>query len=73
MAAVRQTKPLKSTYSQFAVHLLKYVLPNGSQSKRIDVVFDVYENNSIKDVEKNRRSSGELRVQKPLSNTKIKQ
>ena len=63
MAAVRQVKPLKSTYSEFAVRLLKYILSNGSQSKRIGVVFDLYENNSIKDVERNRRSSGELSVQ----------
>ena len=73
MAAVRQVKPLKSTYSEFAVRLLKYVLSNGSQSKRIDVVFDAYENNSIKDVERNRRSSGELSVQKLLPNVEIKQ
>ena len=38
MAAVRQVKPLNSTYSEFAIRLLKYVLSNGSQSKRIDVV-----------------------------------
>ena len=73
MAAVRQVKPLKSTYSEFAVRLLMYVLSNGSQSKRIDVVFDVYENNSVKDVERNRCSSGKLSQQKLLPNMKIKQ
>ena len=73
MAAVRQVKPLKSTYSEFAVRLLKYVLSNRSQSKRIDIVFDVYENNSIKDVERYRRSSSELSVQKLLLNMEIKQ
>ena len=73
MAALHQVKPLKSTYSKFAARLLKYILSNGSQSKRIDVVFDVYENNSIKDVERNRRSSGELSVQKLLANVEIKQ
>ena len=62
MAAVRQVKPLKFTYSEFAIRLLKYVLSNGSQSKRIDVVFYVYKNNSIKDAERNRSSSGELSV-----------
>ena len=62
MAAVRQVKPLKFTYSEFAIRLLKYVLSNGSQSKRIDVVFYVHKNNSIKDVERNRSSSGELSV-----------
>ena len=73
MAAVRQVKPLKSTYSEFAVRLLKYVLSNRSQSERIDIVFDVYENNSIKDVERYRRSSSELSVQKLLLNMEIKQ
>ena len=73
MAAVRQVKPLKSTYSEFAVRLLKYVLSNRSQSKRIDIVFDVYENNAMKDVERYRRSSSELSVQKLLLNMEIKQ
>ena len=73
MAAVRQVKPLKSTYSEFAVRLLKYVLSNRSQSKRIDIVFDVYENNAIKDVERYRRSSSKLSVQKLLLNMEIKQ
>ena len=36
--AVRQVKTLKSTYSEFAVRLLKNVLSNGSQPKRIAVV-----------------------------------
>ena len=73
MAAVRQVKSLKSTCSEFGLCLLKYVLSNGSRSKRIDVIFDVDESNSITDVERNRRSSGELSVQKLLQNMKIKQ
>ena len=63
MAALQQVKRLKSTYSEFAVRLLKYVLSNGSRSKKINIVFDVYEKYSTKDVERNRRSSRELRVQ----------
>ena len=51
---------------------VKYALSNGSSSKRTDVVFDVYENNSIKDVEKNRQSSGKLSMQKLLRNMEIK-
>ena len=73
MAAVRQLKSLKSTDSEFALPLLKYGLSNGSKSKRIDVVFKVSESNSIKDVERNRRSSGELSVQKLFPNMEIKQ
>ena len=71
MAAVRQLKSLKSTDSEFTLPLLKYGLSNGSKSKRIDVVFKVYESNSIKDVERNRRSSGELSVQKLFPNMEI--
>ena len=51
---------------------VKYALSNGSSSKRTDVVFDVYENNSIKDVERNRQSSGKLSMQKLLRNMEIK-
>ena len=40
--AVRQVKTLKSTYSEFAVRLLKNVLSNGSQSKRIAVVLTFF-------------------------------
>ena len=46
VVAVREVKPLKSTYSEFAVRLLKNALSNGSRSKRTDAVFDGYENNS---------------------------
>ena len=48
MAAVRQVKPLKYLYSEFPVCLLNFILSNGSRSKSTDVVFDVYETNSIK-------------------------
>ena len=71
MATEHQVKTLKSIYSEFAVRLLKYVLSNGSQSKSTDVVSDVYENNSIKDGERNRRSSGKSSMQKVLRNVKI--
>ena len=50
MALVRQIKTTKMRYSQFATVLLKKVLFIGRDSSRIDVVFDVYLDNSIKDV-----------------------
>ena len=50
MALVRQIKTTKMTHSQFATVLLKKVLSIGRDSSRIDVVFDVYLDNSIKDV-----------------------
>ena len=61
------------THSQFATVLLKNVLPIGRDSSRIDVVFDVYLDNSIKDVERNRRSCGELKLQQIIPDAEIKQ
>ena len=73
MALVRQIKTTKMTYSQFATVLLKKVLSIGRDSSRIDVVFDVYLDNSIKDVERNRRSCGELKLQQIIPDAEIKQ
>ena len=73
MALVRQIKTTKMTHSQFATVLLKNVLPIGRDSSRIDVVFDVYLDNSIKDVERNRRSCGELKLQQIIPDAEIKQ
>ena len=56
MALVRQIKTTKVTYSQFVTVLLKNVLSIGRDSSRIGVAFDVYLDNSIKDVERKRRS-----------------
>ena len=58
MALVRQIKTTEVLYSQFATVLLKNVLSIGRDSSRIDVVFDDYLDNSIKDVERKRRSCG---------------
>ena len=63
MEAFRKFKPLKSTYGEFAVSLLKCTLSNRNRLKRTDVVLDVSKSNSIKDVERNKRSSGELSMQ----------
>ena len=71
MGAKRQVNPLESICSAFAKRLLKYVLSNGSQSKRTDVVSEVYENNQIKDKERNRRSSDKPSVKKLLRNMRI--
>ena len=73
MALVQQIKTTKMTYSQFATVLLKKVLSIGRDSSRIDVVFDVYLDNSIKDVERNRCSCGELKLQQIIPDAEIKQ
>ena len=73
MAVVRQIKTSKITFEQFATNLLYYVLSIGKECKRVDVVFDVYRDVSIKDVERNRRSTGQLTLQKIIPNSPIKQ
>ena len=52
--------------------LLNYVLNSGKFASRIDVVFDVYKENSIKDVERARRSSGDLVLKQIVPTSKIK-
>ena len=71
MALVRQIKTAKMIYSQFATVLLKNVLPIGRDSSGINVVFDIYLDNLIKDVERNRRSCGELRLQLIIPHAEI--
>ena len=51
----------------------KKVPPIGRDSSRIDIVFDVYLDNSIKNVERNRRSCRELKLQQILPDAEIKQ
>ena len=73
MAAVRQFKASCLTYKEFAEKLLKSVIKIVKNAKRIDVVFGVYLDNSIKDVERNRRSHGELMFNQILPTSQIKQ
>ena len=73
MAAVRQLKASGLTYKEFAEKLHKSVIKIVKNAKRIDVVFDVYLDNSIKDVDRNRRSHGELMPNQILPRSQIKQ
>ena len=73
MACVRQIKPAQMAYSDFANQLLSFIVRFSKAAKRIDVVFDVYVDNSIKDVERSRRSKGELKLKKIIPSAKIKQ
>ena len=73
MAAVRQFKVTGLTYKKFAGQLLRYFIALGKNALRIDAVFDVYHQNSIKDVARKRRSQGELAFNKILPNSEIKQ
>ena len=73
MAAVRQFKVAGLTYKTFAGQLLRYFIALGKNASRIDVIFDVYHQNSIKDVERNRRCQGELSFNRILPNLEIRQ
>ena len=73
MAAVRQLKASGLTCKEFAAKLLKRAIRIVKNTKRIDVVFDVYLDNSIKDVAKNRRSHSELMLNQILPTSQIKQ
>ena len=73
MAYVQQAKVKNITYVEFATNLLQTILSVSKSAKRIDVVFDVYKDQSIKNVERGRRSRGELLFQRILPTTEIKQ
>ena len=73
MAYVQQAKVTDKTFGEFAMDLLDRILRVGTKSNRIDVVFDDYRKASIKNVERSRRSSGNLLFQSILPTTAIKQ
>ena len=50
MAAVRQMKVAKLIFRGFTEKLLRNVVSSGKNASRIDVAFDIYLDNSIKDV-----------------------
>ena len=56
MAYVKQLKAIDTTYGSFAANLLTIILSIRKDAQRIDVVFDVYRLQSIKNLERNRRA-----------------
>ena len=60
MTALRQLKGSGLTHKALTEKLLESVTKIVKNVKRIDVVFDVYLNNSIKHVDRNCRSHAEL-------------
>ena len=73
VAAVRQFKVAGLTYKTFAGQLQRYFIALGKNASTIDVIFDVYHQNSIKDVERNRRCQGELPFNRIFPNSEIRQ
>ena len=64
MALVRKIKGTGLTFNQLANDLLNTVLSTGIESTRIDVVFDVYKDYSIKNAERKRRCEDSLHFKK---------
>ena len=58
MTYVQQSQVSNKTFSQLSTDLLEKILTTGSKAARSGVVFDVYRNLFIKNVERNRRSKG---------------
>ena len=74
IACVHQIKTSHLTYHELANHLLKFIIGCSKSARRVDVIFDVYAENSIKDVERTCRShDGELTLKKIVPSAQIKQ
>ena len=73
MALVRKIKTAGLTYEEFALKLLNTLLSTSSSSSRIDVVFDVHQQISIKNAERARRKSGSFEFKKIVGSQQIKQ
>ena len=72
MAYIKQLKVIEMTYGSFAANLLATILSVGKDAQRIDVVFDVYRLQSIKNIERNRRVCGNLSFKQILPTAEIK-
>ena len=73
MTYVWQIKTSDLTYQEFSAKLLRHIINSGKCVSRIDVVFDVYKENSVKDVERARRSNGRLVLKQIVPSSPIKQ
>ena len=57
MALVQRLEGDHKTFAEVAESLLSLVLLEGSNSKRIDVIFDVYKENFINNAEREKRGA----------------
>ena len=73
MAELRQLPIPKLSYRELANRLVETILTARKNAKRIDVVFDIYTKNSIKDTERNRRLKGSLQQKQIVPTSVIKQ
>ena len=73
MALVRKIRCTGLTFSQVADVLFKAAISSSKRSTRIDIVFDVYFEESIKGVERNRRCSNQLSFKTIIGNNVVRQ
>ena len=73
MALVQKLKTSGKTFGDLSQDLVDIVLRLGRDSSRIDLVFDVYRDKSIKNAERTRRTSGSLTYQMLKSTQPVKQ
>ena len=72
-AYVQQIKSRGLTFNEFSTKLLNYILSSAKCASRVDVVFNVYLENSNKDVERQRRSTDKIVVKQIICTSQIKQ
>lgn len=63
MALIQKIKVRGITFSELAKQIFQHVLNITPKPVRTDLVFGVYKENSIKDAERVRRSTGDVRFQ----------
>ena len=73
MAYAKQLKVIDIKYGSFAANLLSTIVPVGKDAHIIDVVFDPYCLQSIKNIERSRRPCGNPLFQQILPAAKIEQ
>ena len=73
MALVRKVRNAGLTFDQFADDVLKCAISKIYGTSMVDVVFDVYRENFIKDAEREERSTGALEFAAIVGNQPIKQ
>ena len=73
MALVQKLKVVQMTFGQVADAVFQSILSCGNRSKCIDVVFDVYLDNSIKNAERCRHGVSTIEYQTILPATKVTQ
>ena len=73
MALVRKVKNTGFTYDEFTDELLKCAVVSCTGTTQVDIVFDVYLEDSIKNAERGKREVGKLQFKTILGSQQIKQ